>query len=250
MIHEMFPEMYASDDPTSNWKKELVDKASRVIAISESTKRDLVRIFGTPEDKISVVHLASSLTPKADGVSTLALPDRYILFVGERIRYKNFTLFIKSIAPLLIKNSDLFVVCAGGGGFTNTESHLFTELSISSQVVLYTLDDMALTWLYRKATMFVFPSLYEGFGMPVLEAFSCDCPVIVSDTSSFPEVAQEAAMYVDPLNGESIRQAVEEVLNDREVRERLARLGKKQLEQFSWEKTAVQSMAVYRSVTG
>lgn len=248
MIHEIFPGMYASGDPTSQWKRELVEKASRVIAISESTKRDLVRIFGTPEDKISVVHLANSLTSNVDGISTVALPEKYILFVGERIRYKNFDRFISSISNVLKQESGLYVICAGGGEITQEESARFRSLEIADRVIQYSVDDGTLRHLYNTAIMFVFPSLYEGFGMPVLEAFFCRCPVILSNTSSFPEVAGEAAFYVDPLDEAAIENAVTRLLSDTEMREGLINAGLERVKQFSWEKTASLTKSVYESV--
>lgn len=248
MIHEIFPEMYASDDPTSQWKKELVEKAAKVIAISESTKRDLVRILGTPEDKISVVHLANSLTSNVEGGCTIALPEKFILFVGERIRYKNFDRFIFSIAKLLKKEPELYVICAGGGGITEEESARFRELEIADRVLQYSVDDGLLRHLYSTAVMFVFPSLYEGFGMPVLEAFSCGCPVVLSNTSSFPEVAGEAAYYVDPLDGPAIGNAVARLLPNSELRARLIKAGLERVKQFSWEKTANSTMKIYETL--
>lgn len=246
MIHEMFPEMYSSDDPSALKKRKAIARADKIIAISEHTKRDIVRLAGIADEKIAVVHLAGSLKP--GGKASINLPGKFILFVGERIRYKNFERFLRAIASLLHKDPELYVICASGWQMTEWEKSLLAELDLERQVVQYAVDDATLACLYGKALMFVFPSLYEGFGMPILEAFSCGCPVIASNTSSFPEVAADAALYIDPLDIESIRDAVESVMNKKELRVKLINAGLKRVTCFSWEKTAQETKTVYESL--
>lgn len=252
MIHELFPQMYPIDDinsqMTTHWKMSLLSRADKIIAVSENTKRDILSLTGIPEEKITVVYHASSIRPNMGVACDINLPDYYILFVGERIRYKNFVPFVRAIAELLRKNRNLYLVCAGGRDLTDPEKQLFTELSIYGQVLQFTVDDETLAYLYSKAIMFAFPSLYEGFGMPILEAFSCGCPVILSEASSFPEVAGEAALYFNPTDIESIKYAVERVLYDSELRERLVNAGLQRVVNFSWDKTASETMAVYKTL--
>ncbi|OGP75692.1 MAG: hypothetical protein A2V86_15440 [Deltaproteobacteria bacterium RBG_16_49_23] len=256
MIHERFPEMFSPGDKTSSWKEELVQKAAKIIAISQSTKNDLMRYYNLREEKIVVTHLASSISlegrPESSG---LMLPERYILFVGNRDkpsplkeRYKNFTFFIRSIHELLQEDCDLNLICAGGGRFHHQERSLFNELRIEKRVFQYPATDRTLVDLYRNAILLVLPSLYEGFGFPVLEAFSCGCPAAVSRTGALPEVAGEGALYFDPLEGASIREAVRKVIEDKALQEHLRSEGFKQARKFSWRKTAEETKSVYESV--
>ena len=248
MIHEKFKDMFSPDDKTSENKKLLVEKASKIIAISQSTKKDLIELFGVDESKIEVVYLGNSMFFKSDTIANIAVPKRYILFVGSRGGYKNFNRFIKSITTLLIKDKELSVVCAGGGKFRNKEIKLFEDLKISKQVVQYDLDDDVLAYFYKNAQLFVFPSLYEGFGIPVLEAFYCACPLVCSDTSSLPEIAVDGACYFDPYSEDSIKNVISQVLNDINIRDKLVQNGTKRLEYFSWKQTTLQTQKIYESV--
>lgn len=247
MIHERFKDMFPNNKTTEN-KKILCEKASKIIAISESTKKDLIEFFDIEESKIEVIYLGNSMV--LDNKTTLdkVVPQKYILFVGSRGGYKNFDRFINSISSLLNKNLDLSVVCVGGGKFTNNELDMFKNLTIINKVLQYTLDDNSLSQFYAKAVMFVFPSLYEGFGIPVLEAFACDCPLLCSNTSSLPEIAGDGAEYFDPYSKESICNAVEKVLNSDEVKDKLIKNGRERLKHFSWEKTGEQTKDIYESV--
>jgi glycosyltransferase involved in cell wall biosynthesis len=256
MIHELFPEMFSSADRTSFWKRELVFKAAKIIAISNNTRDDLVRYYGISEEKVVVTYLGPSGFPDGDRAACgFSLPGKYILFVGNRDkpfplkeRYKNFTFFVESLLPLFREKEDLRLFCAGGGIFNRQERRLFAEHGISGKVLHDPASGGVSADLYRKATLFVLPSLYEGFGLPVLEAFSCGCPVAVSQTSALPEVAGNAAIYFDPRNADSIRESVRKVLEDEMLQEHLRSEGFKQLRNFSWAKTAEGTKAVYESV--
>ncbi|OHE06484.1 MAG: hypothetical protein A3G74_02405, partial [Sulfurimonas sp. RIFCSPLOWO2_12_FULL_34_6] len=193
MIHEKFQEMFPSKDNTSHNKRLLVEKATKIIAISKSTKADLIELFATDESKIEVVYLGNSMFYKSDIEINISIPKKYILFVGSRGGYKNFNRFIQSITELLQEDKELFVTCIGGGKFKTDEAQLFRELNISEQVIQYDLDDDMLAYFYKNAMLFVFPSLYEGFGMPILESFACGCPLVCSNTSSLPEIAFDGA---------------------------------------------------------
>jgi glycosyltransferase involved in cell wall biosynthesis len=246
MIHELYPDML-SGDPTSDQKKIVVNRADIIIAISESTKKDIVKIFDIDPALIKVVYLATSLgNIKPD--TTLVLPQRYILFIGNRTIYKNFIFFITSLSSLLKRDRSLHVICAGGGNFSEKEQNLLKKLNINKQVLYYSFNDSMLFQLYAKAQLFVFPSLYEGFGIPMLEAFSCGCPVAASFTSSLPEVGGDAAQYFDPTNATSLLDTVEEILNNQHLQESLKNRGYLRLKDFSWEKTAEDTERVYKMV--
>lgn len=249
MIHELFPDNFTGADKTAEWKKATVEKAAGIIAISENTKQDLMRLYGVDESKIAIIHHASSLAP-LDACPAFPLPTRYLLFVGSRKGYKNFRLFIEGVSPLIRRESDLYVVCAGGPAFSPEETEAFERLSIAERVLQCQVDDRVLATLYHKAVAFVFPSRYEGFGIPILEAFNCRCPALLSNTSSLPEVGGDAALYFDPTDALSIRAAVEEVLQDHELRRKLIQKGSERAKEFSWERTAQQTKALYRKVSG
>jgi glycosyltransferase involved in cell wall biosynthesis len=249
MIHEIYPWYFPTEDRTSANKKLLAQKAARIIAVSENTKNDIVRFLGVDEEKITVIYHGTSLSKfPVNQRFELPVPQRYILFVGKRSRYKNFEFFIQAISPLLSEDKDLNVVCAGGKGFADFERCLFEELCLEDRIHRLEVGDEALAFLYRNALAFVFPSLYEGFGIPVLEALSCGCPAILSNTSALAEAGGEAVVYFDPKSEISIRKAVGDVIFNEDVRRNLRAKGFKQVERFSWKETAHRTAAVYRSI--
>lgn len=246
MIHEKLSSMFSVDNTTTEQKKLLCSKASKIIAISKNTKKDLIELFNIEESKIEVIHLANSLI--LDDQMDMDIPEKYILFVGSRDGYKNFYTFINSISLLLNEDLGLLIVCAGGGEFNSQELLLFKKLNIETRVLQFNLTDKVLAQFYAKALLFVFPSLYEGFGIPILESFSCSCPLVCSNTSSFPEIAGNAAEYFDPYCEESIYMAVKKVLYSTEDKEKLIKNGTERLKLFSWQKTAEQTKMVYENV--
>ena len=248
MIHEKFPDMFGINDKTSKNKKLLTERATKIIAISESTKKDLVEIFGTDESKIEVVYLGNSMFPELKTGAKLKIPNKYVLFVGSRCRYKNFEKFIKSMSPILNKDKNLCVICAGGGKFNFKELEIFSSLNIVTQITQYNFDDTTLANFYQNAQLFVFPSLYEGFGIPILESFACQCPLLCSNKSSLPEVAGNGAYYFDPYSEESMRNTIIKVLEDQHLQDELRQKGTERLEQFSWKKTAIETRRIYESV--
>jgi len=244
MIIELFPDMFKGDT-TAIQKKKVIECATKIIAISENTKTDIIRFYDIDPKKIEVIPLATSLKVNTPD-SAPTRPHKYILFVGNRGTYKNFIFFINSVSSLLCKEKDLTVICAGGGMFSDDEMHLLDDLGIKTQVLYYPIiNDSTLSHLYRNAILFVFPSLYEGFGIPVLEAFSCGCPVAASNCSSLPEVGNESVRYFDPNNSDSIRQVVEDIVHNDSLQESLRKRGYQRLDHFSWEKTARATRNVY-----
>jgi glycosyltransferase involved in cell wall biosynthesis len=248
MIHELFPAEFNHDDKFYELKKLLIEKASKVIAISGSTKRDIIKLYNKFEDKIEVVYLGNSLKPPAEKDFEVKTPENYLLFVGGRDKHKNFMFFIESIASLLKRDSGLSVLCAGGGAFSKKELAVFNKLGVGDKISQCSFNDDKLYFIYKRAMAFVFPSLYEGFGIPVLEAFASGCPLIVSNCSSLPEVAGGAAVYIDPLSGESIKSAVEKVIGDAGLRDELRLKGYEQLKKFSWLVTAQKTREIYEKL--
>ena len=249
MIHERFPQYFKSGDQTQMWKKHLIENAGAVIAISENTRQDIVKFTGADPDRIHVIYLGNPFEHGSAQIDTCPAPPvfekPYLLFVGGRPAYKNFDLFIESVAGMLRDHEELHVVCAGWLPFSSREKNVFEDLNIFHKVHHIKINDTILKNLYQNARAFVFPSLYEGFGLPVLEAFSCNCPAILSNTSSLPEIGGDGAAYFDPNDQESIRSTVEQVLYNERYRQDLIQKGSERLKLFSWEKTAVLTKKVY-----
>lgn len=242
MIHELYAEMFGVDDCTSRNKKILCKRADKIIAISHNTKLDLIKIFDIPEEKIEVVYLGQSF--KLSLERTLDLPERYVLFTGNRAGYKNFERFAEAFSRL---DENISLICTGTP-FSSTEQAMLQKLNVSNRVRLLFASDSQLSELYARASLFVFPSEYEGFGIPVLEAFASHCPIALSNASSFPEVAGEGGAYFDPLDVNSIYETMKKVLEDEYLRQELIANGIKQLEKFSWQKMAHQICELYKSL--
>jgi len=228
---------------------EIISNANRVIAISNHTRNDLVNILGIDGNKIDVIY--HGYTPfdrsKLESVNLMGLK-RYILYVGRRDLYKNFKTFAEAITPLLVKENGLKLICIGDP-FSPDEITLISKLGIKGQIIQMNVNDVTLNALYSKALTFVFPSLYEGFGMPILEAFANDCPVCLSNSSCFPEIAGDAGAYFDPHDHSSILQTVEKVIHDSDYAARLVESGRIRLNNFSWAKTARETSNTYSRVT-
>ncbi|MCZ8343808.1 MAG: glycosyltransferase family 1 protein [Leptospira sp.] len=250
LIHEKFSYFFEDVHQVMREKKDTISHAKRIIAISESTKKDIVEYFNYPSDQIDVIYHGNLEFNEEIRKDTPAR-ENYILFVGNRDFYKNFLFFIESIQSLLIDNPDLKIIAAGGGPFSEIELNQFKKLRLASRIVhLNFKSDIELFNLYQKATLFVFPSLYEGFGIPLLEAMAAGCPVVCSNTSSFPEVASDAACYFDPRNSGSIEKAVREVYSKRDLQVHLRAKGFLNLKRFSWNTTVEQTVKSYRKTLG
>jgi glycosyltransferase involved in cell wall biosynthesis len=249
MIHEKYRNYFRDGDKTSFIKNKAVNRADHVICISENTKKDLMEIFHVESSKISVVYLGHSLTITAPRIEGRIIADPYILYVGTRQGYKNFAGLLQAfVASHRLKN-DFRLVCFGGRGLSSAELNEIHSLGLApNRVVQVSGDDRILANLYQYASIFVYPSLYEGFGIPPLEAMSCKCPVACSHTSSLPEVAGDAAEYFDPYDTESIRSAIETVVYSIDKSETLIARGLARLNLFSWEACAQQTSAVYASL--
>jgi glycosyltransferase involved in cell wall biosynthesis len=250
LIHEKFPQSFLSGDPIAQNRAKAVQRADHIICISESTRRDLVDIYDVPESKISVTYLGyDRLTANNVVASGLVGPKPYLLYVGSRHGYKNFDGLISAFAASAILKTGARIVCFGGGALTSAERALLAQHKLSADdVVQIGGNDERLAALYLGAMAFVYPSKYEGFGIPPLEAMSLGCPVICSNTSSIPEVVGDAAAYFDPNDVESMRQAMELVMQSPDRRQELIALGKSRFPAFSWARCAMETLAIYRKL--
>lgn len=240
-VHEKFDPARTGDIAN---KKLVIERADKIIAISQNTKNDILTYYNPPEEKVQVIY---------HGTPDFKMPylknpyGSYILFVGDRKGYKNFANFLKAAGQILKKDRELKLVCTGNP-FTDEETELINSYALTNQIVQVSASDRELNSLYRHARVFVYPSFYEGFGMPILEAFSNECPICISDSSCFPEIAQDAASYFDPASVDSMQYAIEKVIYNDDFRNILIERGNKLRTNFSWEKTIRQTVDLYLQI--
>jgi glycosyltransferase involved in cell wall biosynthesis len=248
MIHEKFVSSLDPDHSFARIKAEAIRRADHVICISESTRKDLIEILGIDAAKVSTIYLAcnshDNLAKNIKQVSKIEKP--YLLYVGQRARYKNFDNLLEAYGNSSRLNQDFQLVCFGGGNFSSSEVERINNFQLGDKVIQISGDDGMLANLYGGATAFVYPSLYEGFGIPPLEAMSFDCPVVCSNISSIPEIVGDAGEYFDPYDMDSIIDAVEKVVYSEQVLSNLKTLGKKRVNCFSWDLCAEQTTKVYK----
>lgn len=238
------------DNSSKIQKQELLTRASKIIAVSENTKKDMLELYEIEADKIDVVYHSTDFTRHVQPTHFhLKTPEKYFLYVGARDDYKNFDGLLKSIKPVLKKHPDVVLLCAGSGSFNEKEVSLLKTLGIENQVIhQHFYSDNTLFALYQRAIAFVYPSLYEGFGIPILEAFACGCPVILSNSSCFPEVAEDAALFFNTENKDDLSHKLEEIILNSDLRNSLINKGLNRQRAFSAEKKAKETYEVYKSI--
>ena len=252
LTHEKFNSNSASTRKVLAWKKKLIGIADHIISISENTKKDIVEFYRISPEKITTTYLSGgfdSIIREAETVEEMKkIPANYILFVGNRRSYKNFRSFICEVAPVILKN-DIYLVTAGGGPLDPGEPELMKKMGIADRVISFShVSDQFLAQLYGKALVFIFPSLYEGFGIPVLEAMQCGCPALLSSNSSLPEVGGSAAAYFDPFTTGELQKKLQELIADGGERNRMRNAGMEQVKKFSWDNTAREHIRVYKNL--
>ena len=213
MTHEIFPDQFKKNDNTTELKKKSFKRADHIICISKNTQQDLIKFFNIDKNKTSVIYLGFSLTTK-EVKYPKEIYRPYLLYVGSRNGYKNFTGLLKAYASPQIKNSYDLVIF-GGGRLNKNEITTLENLKISKESIRhYDGNDSVLGGFYKKASLFVYPSLYEGFGLTPLEAMNYGCAVACSNTSSIPEVVGKAAVFFDPYSTKSIRDNIISILEN------------------------------------
>lgn len=249
MNHELQPHLFGRMEKLAERKAAAVKNADHVICISQNTKMDMMEILGTPETKISVIYHGVSVPRKLTS-SVSSVPRPYILYVGARAVYKNFSALIQAVAhsPRLLIDFD--IIAFGGQQFTKAEREEFHALGLSpNQVRQISGSDDLLQAHYKNASVFVYPSLYEGFGFPPLEAMLQNCPVVSSNTSSMPEIIGTAAEFFDPSDREGLTHAIETVVYSSVRAAELATLGRARVKRFTWEKCAQETLSTYRQIS-
>lgn len=242
---ERYPNLFQNAAAIRARKGRLYARAGMVICVSESARRDLMEIYGVEDERTRVVN--HGIEPVRATESFRDSDGRpYVLYVGSRSAYKNFPALLEAFAAAR-RASALRLIVAGGGIWTEGERRTIAKHGLSSRVVLFPrVEDALLAQLYTGATMLVYPSLYEGFGLPPLEAMSAGCPVLVSRTSSLPEICGEAAHYFDPTAKESLCAELERLLGDEMARREKVEAGLIRAGRYTWESTAAGTLAVYR----
>jgi glycosyltransferase involved in cell wall biosynthesis len=242
-IHEKFYNI-------KNHKRRIVDTADHIICISKNTQQDLLKIYGVKEEKTSVVYLGSSFSKDINNLSDINIDKKpYILFVGNRFKYKNFIYFIKSISLSKILKNNVEIICFGIYPFTQSEIEFFMLEGFDVKKIRFVKgDDSILRRLYVNALMLVYPSLYEGFGLPILDAMSLGCPVACGKNSSTTEVGGDAPEYFDANNLYDIKLSIEKIFLSESLRIKMITKGLKQSKKFSWKNCALETLSIYKKI--
>jgi glycosyltransferase involved in cell wall biosynthesis len=254
MIHEKHPQFFLSSRFITRIKLASVRAADQVICISQSTRRDLLAAFDLPEHKVCVTPLGfdrmncllTGESAQAFRLRVIGTAAPYILYVGSRANYKNFLGLLQAYSNSRWLRGNFQLLCFGGGNFSRAEHDALSSAGVGNTVRYFGGSDAELAAAYAHAALFVCPSLYEGFGIPVLEAMSVDCPVACSNISSLPEVVGDAAMLFDPNDPDAICAALESVLNSAAAAESLRSRARIRRELFSWRRCAQDTLDIYR----
>ena len=244
LIHEKFMKEYKLDTFP---KKKVFAHIDHFICISENTKKDLIKYYNINPINISVTYLANSL--KSANIKKFNLAKPYFLFVGSRKRYKNFNLLLRSYSANKKIKENFDIVCFGGGKLITDEIKNIKDLEIDLNSI-HQVDgtDDFLSSLYLGAEALIYPSKYEGFGLPILEAMSLGCPVISSNSSSLPEVYGDAAITFSPNSLEELSHCIDKVINNDELKKNLIKRGREREKAFSWKKCAIETNSIYNSL--
>lgn len=265
LIPLIFPKVYLAWHRIHNWNLRSyfrsLKKAGKIIAISQQTRQDLIRLLRIPEDRIAVIYpgIAPTFRPLSDPAllqsvrARYRLEDRYILYVGSCDWRKNLPGLLKSFSRFCRQGGpkDVQLVLAGRVSESRGKRlrRQAAALGIAHRLrLLGYVPEKDLVTLYSAASMLVYPSLYEGFGFPPLEAMACGTPVICSRNSSLKEVADGSALSVNPLDIEALTEGMRRLTLDQDLRRTLIEKGLAQARRFSWEETARQTIALYERI--
>jgi glycosyltransferase involved in cell wall biosynthesis len=246
--HEKLSSNFSSLDKTAELKKIAVQKSDGIICVSESTKKDLLERYDTNGKKIKVVYHGNSL--KYDVKEEAVIKDKYILYVGDRRSYKNFGIMIKLFEINERLKNEYKLICCGGGKFTKEELEQMIKSDVINNFEQIEARDRKIANLYYYASAFVYPSKYEGFGIPMIEAMYNGCPIVASNVSSLPEVGGSAALYFNPDSAEDLNEKINIILNDKVAVNKLKKSGIEREKIFSWDRCANETRKFYEEVMG
>lgn len=248
LTYERLPEYFWAKDPLTYQKRLNIERADAIIAISNTTRNDLLHFFDVDPAKVSVIYHGIDIETPLQFAPIANLPERYVLFVGDRSGYKNFYLFMNAIKPLLLGDPGLQVILTGGGRIEIADEEFLKRLALTDRVRHINATDEQLNSLYRNAQLFVYPSLYEGFGLPILEAYKAGCPILLSDTECFREVADDAAVFFKATDQDDLTSKLSSTLANTELRADLVKRGTKRLADFPLKKSIDATLDVYKSL--
>ncbi len=271
-VHDLTPIVFPEAFPSGikgklKWQMQrfALKRASAVITDSESSKRDIKKYAGVRENKIHVIYLAAGedfKRLKTEDVrlkeirKKFGLPEKFVLYVGDVTWNKNLPRLIDAVKetklPLVMVGKSLVSQDYDKSSPWNADLNRVNELTKGDSNIMRLgfVSGEELVQLYNLATVFVMPSLYEGFGLPILEAMACGCPVITSKEGSLAEVAGDSAFYIDAYDMDSIASGIKKVFEDKGLQEELSKKGLENVKKFSWKKTAAETLAVYEKVLG
>ena len=248
MIHELFASEIDPVGHHAEEKRQAVLAAEKIICISHSTKNDLLERIKIEESKVHVIHLAAELDESLSHGDEAVPPQPYYLYVGARTGYKNFPTLLKAFALASSQRPELSL-CVVGSPFKPDELELMNRLKISDRIQCFgQATDPQLAKLYRCSLALVYPSLYEGFGIPALEAMACGTVAVVGNTSSLPEVVGDAGVLFDPKSPQELADILVWLMDHTAEREILIGKGRERAKNFSWDKTAAETVKIYRSL--
>lgn len=247
MIYENFPDLFHPNEPTAYHKRLHMQKADKIIAVSQRTKDDILKFYPAFENKVEVVYHGLDMSAALEYDEVTDLPERYILYVGARSGYKNFSLLLQAFSSVSKTDTDLKLIVAGHP-FGIAEQEIIYRNGIQNSVLHIGATDNQLNTLYKKAIFFIYPSTYEGFGLPILEAFHNQCPVLLSDASCFPEIAGDAAAYFETFSVESLQEKIEFLLGSATERTSLIKLGNERLKSYSMSACVTNTVQLYKSL--
>ena len=249
-FHDLIAEYYYQEIPAwREWlsiRKDVLRRADRITCVSKFTRDTMLEYYPFIDPaKTDVIY--HGITPfKGDYCDNLY--GKYILYVGSRAVYKNFKFMVKSLRPLFEKYKEIKLVCTGAP-FNEDEMNYISDNKLMNTIInISYVDDIRLASLYHHAIAFVYPSKYEGFGIPILESFVNNCPVCLANATCFPEIADDAVAYFDPDDEESILSAVSRIIEDSEYASELRQKGIERSKFFTWSKAAQDLECSYRRV--
>jgi glycosyltransferase involved in cell wall biosynthesis len=252
MIHEKFPQFFSKYSRTASRKVRAIRSADAVICVSQTTKRDLLEFLNVDPSKVYVVYHGTSLASRptsAEGAEALGGSPPFLLYVGPRRGHKNWSSLITALGEAKELSSTFDLICFGGPIFGRSELAAIRRALPRTAVRYATGNDAELAKLYSQAAGLVYPSIYEGFGLPPLEAMAHGCPVICSNSSSLLEMYAGAAHFFDPHDPASIAEAIASVVWSRERTAALRKAGLQKAQSLSWEKCARETLKVYECIS-
>ena len=246
-VHDMMPEIFPEHFPLGNphfAKRRYCAESDGIIVVSDNTRQDMLRFYGAElDEKTAVIHLGVDEVFFSAGSVPGSLPERYLLFVGVRRGYKDFDVAFEAFRRLAARDAGLAFVVVGGGPFSETETKLIDGSGLASRVHRLAPSDVELVEIYRRAEAFLFPSRYEGFGLPTLEALAAGAPTVLADASCMREVGGDVAEYFTPGDPAALAEAVGRAVASAGARRPL---GQARAREFTWSATAAQTAAFYR----